>query len=301
MLLVMWQKWHPACKKLSDGVLESLSVWVRCRFCIWPIWCHCHTVSCCGEIIYLPGFTYLFPAHWIAPYKGALNRCSLSWLDYCKSLLSHLPESTIQCAACHKCSTSTHHEFVITWPEFKQLHWLPFEHCITHKLFCSCATSILDKPHNTCQTVYPQFPQPVADSSALQILCWTWTLWWQCWLWWLKDAVAIWCFASSLDLLFTRICPCDCCQFEWLLFVYQLEIVKELDGNVLKCVKDQNGRYVIQKCIECIDPVHLSFITNALKEVCCYGIQTVPPRTFPYTVRLGLDLGVGLVGLRWGR
>jgi len=49
-----------------------------------------------------------------------------------------------------------------------------------------------------------------------------------------------------------------------------VEIAKELDGNVLKCVKDQNGNHVVQKCIESIDPVHLSFITDAFKgQVCC--------------------------------
>ena len=45
----------------------------------------------------------------------------------------------------------------------------------------------------------------------------------------------------------------------------QVEILKELDGNVLKCVKDQNGNHVVQKCIECIDPIHLNFITDAFK------------------------------------
>lgn len=46
---------------------------------------------------------------------------------------------------------------------------------------------------------------------------------------------------------------------------FQVEIVKELDGHVLKCVKDQNGNHVVQKCIECIDPKHLAFITDAFK------------------------------------
>jgi len=45
----------------------------------------------------------------------------------------------------------------------------------------------------------------------------------------------------------------------------QVEIVKELDGHVLKCVKDQNGNHVVQKCIECVDPVHLQFIIDAFK------------------------------------
>jgi len=30
---------------------------------------------------------------------------------------------------------------------------------------CSCITSTLDKHHSTCQTVYPQFPHSVADTS----------------------------------------------------------------------------------------------------------------------------------------
>ena len=31
-------------------------------------------------------------------------------------------------------------------------------------------------------------------------------------------------------------------------------LVKELEGHVMKCVKDQNGNHVIQKCIERIPP-----------------------------------------------
>ena len=51
--------------------------------------------------------------------------------------------------------------------------------------------------------------------------------------------------------------------------VCQVEIAKELDGNVLKCVKDQNGNHVVQKCIESIDPAHLSFITDAFNGQVC--------------------------------
>lgn len=42
----------------------------------------------------------------------------------------------------------------------------------------------------------------------------------------------------------------------------QQEIVRELDGHVLKCVKDQNGNHVVQKCIECVDPNALQ-VTHA--------------------------------------
>ena len=41
--------------------------------------------------------------------------------------------------------------------------------------------------------------------------------------------------------------------------------MKELDGHVLKCVKDQNGNHVVQKCIECVEPKHLQFIIDAFK------------------------------------
>jgi len=36
MLLVGWQEGHPACKKLSGGVLAWLSVWSEVQTCIWP-------------------------------------------------------------------------------------------------------------------------------------------------------------------------------------------------------------------------------------------------------------------------
>jgi len=35
-LLVGWQEGHPACKKLSGGVLAWLFVWSEVQTCIWP-------------------------------------------------------------------------------------------------------------------------------------------------------------------------------------------------------------------------------------------------------------------------
>ena len=32
-------------KNLSGGVLASLSVWSEVQTCIWPSWCHCHSLS----------------------------------------------------------------------------------------------------------------------------------------------------------------------------------------------------------------------------------------------------------------
>lgn len=52
----------------------------------------------------------------------------------------------------------------------------------------------------------------------------------------------------------------------------QSDMVRELDGHVLKCVKDQNGNHVVQKCIECVQPHALQFIIDAFKgQVCFYS------------------------------
>jgi len=72
MLLVEWQEWHPACKKLSGGVLGWLSVWDEVQICIWPSWCHCHSLSLAAvnpDRFYLPGFTFMVLAHPCSPWE----------------------------------------------------------------------------------------------------------------------------------------------------------------------------------------------------------------------------------------
>jgi len=44
-LLVGRQERQPACKNLSGGVLAWFSVWSEVQTCIWPSWCHCHSLS----------------------------------------------------------------------------------------------------------------------------------------------------------------------------------------------------------------------------------------------------------------
>ena len=41
--------------------------------------------------------------------------------------------------------------------------------------------------------------------------------------------------------------------------------MRELNGHVLKCVKDQNGNHVVQKCIERVRPDVLQFIVDAFR------------------------------------
>ena len=56
MLLVRRQEGHPACKKLSGGMLAWL--------CVWR--CHCQSLYLAPvnpDWFYLPGFTFLVPTH----------------------------------------------------------------------------------------------------------------------------------------------------------------------------------------------------------------------------------------------
>ena len=73
-LLVGRQEGHPACKKLSVGVLAWLSVWSKVQTCIWPSWCHCHSLSLASvkSRLVLPLWYRLT---WVIPEKGPLNWC----------------------------------------------------------------------------------------------------------------------------------------------------------------------------------------------------------------------------------
>ena len=73
-LLVGQQEGHPACKKLSGEVPAWLSVWSEVQTCIWPSWCHCHSLSLASikSRLVLP-FWY-WPTR-IVLEKGPLNGC----------------------------------------------------------------------------------------------------------------------------------------------------------------------------------------------------------------------------------
>ena len=75
-LLVGWQEGHPACTKLSGGVLAWLSVSSEVQTCIWPSCCHCHSLS-------LPSvksrwvLSFWYWLSWVVLDKGPLNGCVL--------------------------------------------------------------------------------------------------------------------------------------------------------------------------------------------------------------------------------
>jgi hypothetical protein len=60
----------------------------------------------------------------------------------------------------------------------------------------------------------------------------------------------------------------------------QAHLVSELQGHVMKCVRDQNGNHVIQKCIERSPPATIQFIIDD------FVGQVVPLATHPYGCRV---------------
>jgi len=83
-LLVGQQEGHPACKKLSGGVLAWLSVWSEVQTCIWSSRFHCHSLSLASVKSRLV-FPFLVPAYLGSPGERAVKRvcvCVASlWLD----------------------------------------------------------------------------------------------------------------------------------------------------------------------------------------------------------------------------
>jgi len=85
-LLVGRLEGHPACRKLSGGVLALLSVWSEVQTCIWPSWCHCHSLSLASvkSRLVLP-FWYRLTQ--VVPDKGPLNVC----VCVCVCMFEYLP------------------------------------------------------------------------------------------------------------------------------------------------------------------------------------------------------------------
>jgi len=71
-LLVGRQEGHPACKKLSSGVLAWLSVWSEVQTYIWPSGFYCHSLSLASvnSSLVLPFWYWLTR---VVPDKGPLN------------------------------------------------------------------------------------------------------------------------------------------------------------------------------------------------------------------------------------
>ena len=59
-------------KKLSGGVLAWLSLWSEVQTCIWPSWCHCHSLSL-ASVKSRSVLPFWYRLTRIVPEKGPLN------------------------------------------------------------------------------------------------------------------------------------------------------------------------------------------------------------------------------------
>ena len=73
-LLVGRQEGHPACKKLSSGVLAWLSVWSEVQTCIWPSRFYCHSL-CLAPVKSRLVLPFWYRLTRVVPDKGPLNGC----------------------------------------------------------------------------------------------------------------------------------------------------------------------------------------------------------------------------------
>ena len=63
-------------------MLAWLFVWDEVQICIWPSWCHCHSLSLAPvnpDWFYLPGFTFLVPGYPGSPGPNP-ERCKMAVL-----------------------------------------------------------------------------------------------------------------------------------------------------------------------------------------------------------------------------
>ena len=63
-------------KKLSGGLLAWLSVWSKVHTCIWPSWCHCHSLSL-ASVKFRLALPFWYQLTSVVPDKGPLNMCSV--------------------------------------------------------------------------------------------------------------------------------------------------------------------------------------------------------------------------------
>jgi len=122
MLLFVWQERHPACKKLNSVVLAWLSPWSEVQTCIWPSWCHCHSLSLASVESWL-----VFTARCYASAVLAMALC-----------LSVTSQSSTKTAECRMTQTTPHNSLGslvfcrhCPWPwvtpnHLKPLHFLHF-------------------------------------------------------------------------------------------------------------------------------------------------------------------------------
>ena len=170
-LLVGWQEGHLACKELSGEVLVWLSVWSKVQTCIWPSWCHCHSLSLASvkSRLVLP-FWYRLTR--VVLDKGPLNGCVCVcvcvcvylWLTCTFSALTLLVGKSIRPVK----NWVTRCWCGYLWSEVQIVRmWSIWCHCIPSSLASFKSRLVLLFWYRLTQVVLEKRPLNVCSSSAL--------------------------------------------------------------------------------------------------------------------------------------
>ena len=130
---VLWRCWlggrkgiRPV-KNLSRGVLAWLSVWSEVQTCIWPSWCHCHSLSLASVKcrLVVPPFWYRLTR--VVPEKGPLNGCVCvcAWMiASCFTCRCAIHRHAVDCGLSQNCSNF--------------FRWCAVFRCTWWRVFCDC-------------------------------------------------------------------------------------------------------------------------------------------------------------------
>jgi len=92
---VLWRCWLGGKKgirpviKLTGGMLAWLSDWSEVQTCIWPSWCHCHSLPLASVKSRLV-FPFWYRLTLVVPDRGPLNGCVCVHVCVLYCILSHL-------------------------------------------------------------------------------------------------------------------------------------------------------------------------------------------------------------------
>jgi len=170
-LLVERQEGHPACKKLSGGVLAWLSVCSEVQTCTWPSWCYCHSLSL-ASVKFRSVLPFWYRLTRVVPEKGPLNVC-----------------------VCVCCVLKGSFELLSSG---NPVNWLMLNFCVINYLVIQCVNRVSnssDEMQSLCyEAIFVQarfqlpyfFTLPLAGTGArillmwgdIQLLC-AWKTWWK--------------------------------------------------------------------------------------------------------------------------
>ena len=122
-------------KNLSGGMLAWLFVWSEVQTCMWPSWCHCHSLSLASvkSRLVLPFWYWLV---WVVPEKGPLNGCvCVCVFSICDIARVFRNGTSAVKFCCHLCLTGLVRQDSVQWTDSSNESSLTWCVCRKRQLF----------------------------------------------------------------------------------------------------------------------------------------------------------------------